>query len=314
MNYSKIGVFLVLAFGLSWLGLKLPDIWLADQPITQLLVQLLAYSWGPALATLITQRYIFQGSMARYGWNRKRYSFNWILVSLLIPLGLVLATVGAIAIGGNLLHIPAFGEIALQQTQEFFNRPEIPMTGQEILSYISAIEFLPLEREDGFWTLLMLGIVLAMVGGASLNLLFNVGEEVGWRGFMIAETRSMGFMGSNLVIGVLHGLWQLPLVFHFGAFLGIDSLVDILSIVGFSISMAYPMAYLAMKTRSIYASATFLGVFNNLSQLTLLFIVMGNPYIASTRGLIGMMLLMGVTYLIIRRDSKFIDRYQDFAY
>ncbi len=47
---------------------------------------------------------------------------------------------------------------------------------------------------------LLIGTVLAL------------GEEVGWRGYMLPRTSSIGIIAGMLLVGFLHGIWHLPLL------------------------------------------------------------------------------------------------------
>ncbi|WP_431298137.1 CPBP family glutamic-type intramembrane protease [Tabrizicola sp. BL-A-41-H6] len=37
-------------------------------------------------------------------------------------------------------------------------------------------------------------------------------EEIGWRGYLLPRTRSVGIVGGMLLVGFLHGVWHLPLL------------------------------------------------------------------------------------------------------
>ena len=321
MNFNKILVFLILAFGLSWLSLYIPPLFLEPESIGAVLLQLLLYSWGPAAAAFITQKYIYNGSIAAFGWNRKRYSFSWITYTMLAPVLVVLGTLGTIFLLGNVFHIPGFGQVILEaETSSFM--PKIAIASSvfdhhiisgsvfgQILQWLGQVQ-IPQE----IWVILVIVLVVGVIAGASVNLLFNAGEEMGWRGFMLEETRSLGFLGSNTVIGILYGLWQIPFILYFVPELSTELFWIMITTVGFALSVSFPMAYFSVKTRSVYASATFIGVLNNIASVTLFFVIQGDLYISSVKGLAGMLALMLFTFLIIRFDEKFVERYKEFRY
>jgi uncharacterized protein len=41
---------------------------------------------------------------------------------------------------------------------------------------------------------------------------FALGEEVGWRGYMLPRLTSIGVVGAMLLVGFLHGIWHLPIL------------------------------------------------------------------------------------------------------
>lgn len=53
-----------------------------------------------------------------------------------------------------------------------------------------------------------LNLLVMLVVGTALALF----EEIGWRGYLLPRTRSVGVVGGMLLVGFLHGLWHLPLL------------------------------------------------------------------------------------------------------
>lgn len=309
MNYPKILLFLALSIGLSWLGLQIADFFTDPDSMVGPIINLLAYSWGPGLAAILIQKYVFRGSLAKFGWNRKRYSFNWILATVFLPIGVVLSTTAMVFILGNVLNVPGFGEVVMGA-----NRIQ-----EEILSMIAPYSgdlFFHIYMPSEMWVLFFVILIGGVFLGATFNLFFNIGEELGFRGFLLLETQKLGFLGGNLIVGAAYGLWFLPYLWFMtpGASLDFDMIITTMSVVGYAVSIAFPMAYFALKTRSIYASATFTGIMNNISILSLFFVIGGDPMVVGAQGLAGMFVFLAITYLIIRYDSKFVDTYPDLFY
>lgn len=48
--------------------------------------------------------------------------------------------------------------------------------------------------------------------GLAIGTAFALGEEVGWRGYMLPRMRQLGLVASMLVVGFLQGLWHMPLL------------------------------------------------------------------------------------------------------
>lgn len=319
MNYPKIFLFLLLSLVLSWLGLYIPGFLLEEGSIVEPLLQLFMYSWGPAAAVIILQKFVYQESFAKYGWNRKHYSFKWILATLFLPVAVIAGTVGSVFLLGNLMHLPGFGEVIMGDpafTKELYFLKNT-LLSEDLATWFSASigdfgyeVFMPQE----YWIFVLLILVIGMIAGATFNLVFNVGEEMGWRGFMVVETMPLGFLGSNLIIGGLWGLWNVPLVLHLVPDISIDVIWGIVALIGYSIAISFPMAYLSLKSRSIYASATFYGVMNNIGLISFFFIWNENPLFGSVKGLAGMLVFMAITYLIIRYDPKFVEEYKEKFY
>ncbi|MEM9985155.1 MAG: hypothetical protein AAF804_08680, partial [Bacteroidota bacterium] len=117
-------------------------------------------------------------------------------------------------------------------------------------------------------------------------------------------------------IGGIYGLWQLPLIFFSQpqAFAGVDWMFAMLAILGFSIAISFPAAWLTIRSRSIYASATFLGVMGNLAPLSFFFTYNVHPLIGSTTGFAGMLTLLVITFLIIRFDHLMGEDYDKWVF
>jgi membrane protease YdiL (CAAX protease family) len=56
------------------------------------------------------------------------------------------------------------------------------------------------------------GIALDLGAAMVVGTIFALGEEVGWRGYMLPHMRGFGIVAAMLVVGFLHGLWHLPLL------------------------------------------------------------------------------------------------------
>ena len=48
--------------------------------------------------------------------------------------------------------------------------------------------------------------------GLAIGMVLAMGEEVGWRGYMLPRLVAIGPLGAMLLVGLLHGTWHLPLI------------------------------------------------------------------------------------------------------
>jgi uncharacterized protein len=60
----------------------------------------------------------------------------------------------------------------------------------------------------GFFAGALPNVLIGFFIGTALAL----GEEVGWRGYMLPRLTSIGVVGAMLLVGFLHGIWHLPLL------------------------------------------------------------------------------------------------------
>jgi membrane protease YdiL (CAAX protease family) len=54
--------------------------------------------------------------------------------------------------------------------------------------------------------------ILKISTGLAVGTLFALGEEIGWRGYMLPRLLGHGVVPAMLLVGFLHGIWHLPLM------------------------------------------------------------------------------------------------------
>ncbi|MDX1906774.1 MAG: hypothetical protein SF053_07040 [Bacteroidia bacterium] len=301
MDIRKIGLFLTLALLIGAGGFGLSRWLLADD--LSGIVGVLVYLWSPFLAAWIVQSLIYRESTARYGWTRKHFSFSWIGLSALAPFLIVGLTLGVSFCMGNLLHVPGFGEVystSLPAIQKVIHHP--------VLGKYPLWEVFNLPNE--IWVLLGIFAVAVLVWGMTLGLLTSLGVEGGFRGFLLRETQSLGFLGSNTVIGLLWGGWMALLMWMQGEL----TYWTLLTTFGFYLSISFPMAWLAFKARSVHAPATFIAVLEPLLLIPSLFIWSDHPLASTQHSLAVMWGVMLITGLILKMDPDFDRKYQSWVF
>ncbi len=105
-------------------------------------------------------------------------------------------------------------------------------------------------------------IILLLTVGVIKNLGATLGEEIGWRGFLIFELRKvMSFKALTIVSGIIWAVWHFPIInlmygrgenilLHIGAFT--------IMIIGISIILAY----FTFKSNSLWPAAIFHSIHN----------------------------------------------------
>ena len=109
--------------------------------------------------------------------------------------------------------------------------------------------------------------LFAFASSLALNLLFALGEELGWRGLLVPElSKFTGFTKLALLSGTIWMSWHLPLIL-FGSYHGSGPL-------WFSLAMFAPsvigsgvvIAWLRLKSGSVWPAVFFHGVWNYFIQ------------------------------------------------
>lgn len=105
----------------------------------------------------------------------------------------------------------------------------------------------------------LLSLVFAVPVILVMQIVFAVGEETGWRGWLHGELSSLGFWRSSAVIGVMWALWHLPIVLALGlqGFEAVTYLVTILAV-------APLLGALRETSGTVWAAVFGHGLFNSL--------------------------------------------------
>lgn len=264
MKKNKIQVFLLILFFLSLIVFLLAHF--IGVKITFLAP---LYMFTPFIATLITS-FIYQEKLDKYGLSIKLN--KWFLFAWLFPVLFVLTT---LAIGLSFPHIE------FSPTME--GLVNYGVSTERINSQIDKFSFLNLPPIIGT-------IIYALFAGASINALFAFGEELGWRGFLQKELSQIGFWKSSYAIGIIWGIWHLPLIiqgynYPEHPFLGIGMMII------FTMLLAPLLAYIRIKTDSVIATSIMHGTINALAGIVIAFTVGGSDLIIGVTGLSGFIVL-----------------------
>lgn len=162
---------------------------------------------------------------------------RWLLVATVVALPLVGLTL-ALAVA-----VPGVG----------FDPTVDPVPGLELPSGLLGV-------------LTAFGLVLVL--GATVNAVFGLGEEVGWRGYLLWELAPWGFWRASLAIGAVWGLWHAPVIVaghNYPSYPIVGVAVMTVACVAFS-----PLyTYLVVEARSVLAAALLHGVFNGSAGLVI---------------------------------------------
>lgn len=237
-----------------------------------------AAMWIPAVAALITIRFVTHEKVRslnlRFGPSWKPY----LATALLIPL--------TFAVTYAITWLLGLG------------RPDWQVT-----SFLATIAATGADMSTAPAPGLLLGGVfaLSLLVAPFLNSLFGLGEELGWRGFLLPRLMPLGKWKAYLLLGLIWGLWHAPIIlvgFNYpgSPVLGIFMMILLTTAIGFYINE------LTLRYQSAILAGWVHGVFNSQSYgiwRSLLF-AGTNPFLGGITGLVGIVVLTIVGLLTMR--------------
>jgi len=159
------------------------------------------------------------------------------------------------------------------------------------------MELSPMISPSTPLSLQLLAMVIAfLVAGPTVNALAAFGEEYGWRGVLAEELRPLGVVGSNLVTGVLWGLWHAPIVILMGYNYGDQWVLGVPMMIAWTTPFSFLLSWVRGRARSIMAPAVLHGSFNAGIGAFTLITLGGNVFIALP---LGWLLVLVLTVLAI---------------
>lgn len=264
--------FLVIAFGLAWL-IALP-LWLGDGIASPWLTAVaLATMTTPALAALIVVR-VFErpASTARAlglrPLGRPGRFVGFLALGLVIPIALVLIALAVGALLGayhpDLVEFSAFRELVAAQLAA------------------AGVDTLPMPIAT-----LVVVQCAAVAGGALINTIPALGEEIGWRGWLLPRLLPLGPVPAILVSGVIWGLWHAPLVLLGYNYPDAPGWLGVLAMMGMCTVVGGVFGWLRLRSGSVWPSALAHGSFNAAAGLSIVFSSASQPFDATQASILG---------------------------
>jgi membrane protease YdiL (CAAX protease family) len=245
---------------------------------------------APAFAAFIVQKYFRNESLRNLEItyihaDKQALAMNLLWISLFIAFFFFW-----IFLGGNLLHWDLMGNVDLSYSGMIDKL-------EEMSEYT-----IDLSDKSIPQPILVIGIVLIVgfISGCTINLLFTLGEEIGWRGFLYKQWLHLDFNVRVILTGIIWGLWHAPLIL-LGHNYDHYPVIGIGMMVLFCISLSYPMEWIRQQSKSVLGPAIFHGSINAVAGLSIIFCKDGNELIGSIPGLAGVLSglsLFGVMFLI----------------
>ncbi len=336
VNWRQVGVFLTLTFGLTWsLDLALYLNGGLTNPVAGIVLQFMMLL--PAFSAMVLGMFFFKDSPIniRNNHSKSRW-FNWYFVLftlvylaasvlglmqhelyrsissyILIPgvLGLVLVVVLRIAGGKNSFAGVGMGGGKARYWILFGLGIILFLGFQTLLNWLFKLGqpvdlsvLIAQAAATGMSAPVFMIVATAqtILLGPFLGLVVTFGEEYGWRGYLQPALTKMGRIRGVALLGVIWGIWHLPVIWMGYNFPG-HPFLGSLSMVLFAIGLGFILGYAVLKAKGLWIVAFLHALFNQ----TLAFFVRmvytpNDPTFSFGIGLLGIIPFALVVFLILR--------------
>ena len=258
------GLYFLFAFGMAWLCQVGGCIALLQQNNAVLYqLALIVTMFCPLLAVLLVQK-AFLRQPTGIGWKvqgkRRFWLAAWFGPAVLTLLGAVLYFAvfpSRLDFSGSWLVAAYGGEMDAQTLRS--------QLGVSTLGYL---------LQNGLFAVLL---------APAINMFPALGEEVGWRGYMMPRLKEQfGLLNGRLLGGVVWGIWHWPLMLLVGYEYGTDYLgapllgLVVWCVVCFALNTLLDILY--EKTESIWVPAIAHGAFNAIAALPQVLVTPADAY------------------------------------
>ncbi len=119
-----------------------------------------------------------------------------------------------------------------------------------------------------------LQILAAFTLAPLFNTIFALGEEIGWRGFLLPKLLPLGEWKATIISNVIWGFWHAPAIILGHNYPGYP-IAGVFMMIVFTVLLGIIFSWLYLKTKSPWAPALAHGSVNAVAGLSVLFLMPG---------------------------------------
>jgi uncharacterized protein len=274
MERKPLAWFLGITFLISWPLFLVPLLFQEMDPTNKQLMTKGLWAvamWGPGIAAIFTTVFIAKQPFKSLRLNtlgpKHYYLWAWLL-----PIGLTL-------IAGLITLVFGIAKLDLN-----FSMIRNAMASAANGNSISAEKAVAIQ------------VLFAVTLAPFINMLFALGEELGWRGYLLPHLMPLGQWKAILISGIIWGVWHAPAIAQGHNYPGYP-ILGIFMMVILCVLLGTILSWLYLNTRSPWVAALAHGSFNAVAGLPVLFLLPGfdmafGGTLASASAWIGMVVFI----------------------
>jgi membrane protease YdiL (CAAX protease family) len=274
VNWGEVILFVLLAFGLAWVW---SGFWLL-----------------PYLGILLTQSTTPTDMVEQLGAVA-------VLPTMLTPM--IAALIMRLFVSKEGLK----GSLGLLRSPKYYLAalivPAVFVTA--VVLIVQALGLGEFRWSEANWFVYLMLLVIALP-----VTLFTFGEEYGWRGYLLPRLLPLGEIRASVLLGVIWGVWHLPLIMAGLNYPGVNVLLAIIifTFVTVALSFTYTWFYVA-SSGSVLVAAVFHASTNQFSDTFWVppLLSGANPFAPSLVSAVLIMALVVVVYRLFRRSVRVED-------
>lgn len=302
MNHRKLILFTSLAYGFTWLVLLGLQQFSTEETGFLSTFLTFLYRWGPAIAAILVARRMYGDPLTQLGLtSRDQIKGKWFFLGIAWAAFLLPFTVFITWLLSDILGTDFIGTLDFNSDRILAVMTPEGSSAENMPSYFQSM--------SGGMLLLVTALTQFLIG-TSLFVAYTYGEELAWRGFLVQETKSLGFWKSNLFVGLVSGIWYAGVLFPEGEFQS-DSILQFLTVFLFYLSVSFPLSYFARKSGTLLTPACMQGIIMALAGTFMVFVLTEED--TAWSGIIGFsgILCSCITAAILYlRDPDFLSGYR----
>jgi uncharacterized protein len=285
VNKKALFVFLILTFGITLVLIitaRLMGFMLFGAPLLYSQLMILGAMFVPALAAIITQKVVVKKSFKYLGFKLGSWKMYAKVYALIF-----------------LVFIVNYGV-----TWIFILKPDFTLNSFMVQYGINT--GLPIPA----WQMIAIFAFVTLIASPIFNLIPSLGEEIGWRGFLLPTLEPLGRTKAIVISGIIWALWHTPMILILGFAYGAQAWPGVLLHFVLVTNLGVWMGYLWFDTRSTILAGFIHAVFNaHAYGVWSMFFISPNKLLVGAVGVVNTVLIaiLGIgTLMISTRKNKIL--------